>query len=179
VTVAAVWIAATFAVTYVVLRNRMRGVVVLALFVSVLVSSVVRTRIEAASTSARSALPVQHRDWVDRAKPAGDVILITGAGGSTAALETAFNNLSIARVYYVCNRTFGGEFGEQQISIDQAGRLRDQSGYVSAHYAVVPAALGVRGRVVARNTRGHQVLVAPANGRLGLPPAKRAEPSCS
>jgi hypothetical protein len=179
VTVAAVWIAATFALMYVVLRKRMRGVVVLALFVSVLVSSVVRTRIEAASTSARSVLPVQHRDWVDRAEPEGDVILITGAGAPTAALETAFNNLSIARVYYVCDRTFGGEFGEQQISIDEAGRLRDQSGYVSAYYAVVPAALGVRGRVVARNTRGHQVLVAPANGRLGLPPAKRAKPSCS
>jgi hypothetical protein len=179
VTVAAVWLAATFALTYVVVRNRMRGVIVLALFVSILVSAVVRTRIESSATSARSVLPAQHPDWVDRVKPVGDVILITGAGDPTAALETAFNNLSIARLYYICNRTFGGEFGEQQISVDEAGRLRDQSGYVSARYAVVPAALGVRGRVVARNTRGQQVMVAPLNGRFSLAPAKRAKSTCA
>jgi hypothetical protein len=179
VTVAAVWLAATFALTYVVVRNRMRGVVVLALFVSIVVSAVVRTRIEASATSARSVLPVQHRDWVDRAKPAGDVILVTGAGEPTAALETAFNNLSIARLYYICNRTFGGEFGEQRITIDEAGHLRDQSGYVSAPYAVAPAALGLRGRVLARNTRGRQVMVASVNGRFSLSPAKRAKPSCA
>jgi hypothetical protein len=178
VTVAAVWLGATFALTYVVVRNRMRGVVVLALFVSIVVSAVVRTRIEASAMSARSVLPVQHPDWVDRAKPAGDVILVTGAEEPTAALETAFNNLSIARLYYICNRTFGGEFGEQQISIDEAGRLRDPSGYVSAPYAVVPAALMIRGRVVARNTRGGQVIVALANGRLSLA-AKRAKPICA
>jgi hypothetical protein len=179
VTVAAVWLAATFALIYVVVRNRMRGVVALALFVSILVSAVVRTRIEASAMSARSVLPVQHPDWVDRAKPAGDVILITGAGEPTAALETAFNNLSIARLYYICNRTFGGEFGEQQISIDKAGRLRDQSGYVSAPYAVVPTELGVGGRVVAQNTRGQQVMVAPVNDRFSLVPAKRAKPTCA
>jgi hypothetical protein len=122
---------------------------------------------------------VQHPDWVDRVKPAGDVVLITGAGEPTAALETAFNNLSIARLYYVCNPTFGGEFGEQQISIDEAGRLRDHSGYVSARYAVVPTALGLRGRVVARNTRGQQVMVAPLNGRFSLAPAKRAKSTCA
>jgi hypothetical protein len=178
VTLAALWISATFALVYVVVRGRTRAVVVFVLLVFILISGAVRTRIESAGAAGRSLLP-SHRDWVDRTKPTGDVILITGAGPPAPALETAFNNLSIARVYYICNRAFGGEFGEQRISIDETGRLRDQSGYVSAPYAVVPAALGLRGRVVARNTRGHQVMLAPVNGRFSLSPARRANPSCS
>jgi hypothetical protein len=175
--VVAVWAAATFALTFFVVRKRMRGVILLTLFVFILTSAVVRARIEAAGIAARDALPAQ-RDWVDRTKPAGDVILIAGGSDVTAALETAFSNLSITRVYTVCNRVFGVDFGEQRISIDETGRLRDPAGVVNAPYAVVPAALGVRGKVVARNSRGGEVFVAPSDGVLTVPARRHAKPSC-
>jgi hypothetical protein len=177
VTVVAVWAAATFALTYFIVRKRMRGVVVLALFVFIVMSTVIRTRIEGAGTAARDVLPA-HRDWVDRPKPPGDVILVAGQSDVTSALETAFYNLSITRVYTVCNRVFGPDFGEQRISIDKTGRLRGSAGIVNARYAVVPVALGVRGRVVARNSKGRELLVAAANGVLRVSAAKHDKPSC-
>jgi hypothetical protein len=128
-------------------------------------------RIEAASAYARSLLPA-HVDWVDRAKPAGDVVLLTGGQSSTSALETAYNNLSIGRVYYICQLALGPEFGERPVTIDRAGRLRDTSGLVDARYAVVPAGLVPRGRIVAVNAPGDQILVAPSNGHLVFPLAE-------
>jgi hypothetical protein len=95
-----------------------------------------------------------------------------------AAEETAFNNLAITRVYYTCRAEFGSEFGEQQIFADRAGRLRNSSEYVTTSYVVAPTGFGVRGRVLARNTKGRQVLVAPTNGRLSVPSAKRDGVSC-
>jgi hypothetical protein len=38
----------------------------------------------------------------------------------------------------------------------------------------VPAALGIRGTVLAGNPNGHQVLVAPRGGRLTVVPGTRA-----
>jgi hypothetical protein len=178
VTIVAVWVAATFALTYFVVRGRMRGVVVLTLFVFILMSTVIRARIESAGTGAREALPA-HRDWVDRAKPAGDVILVAGRSDVTSALETAFSNLSITHVYAVCGRVFGPDFGEQRITVDEIGRLRDPSGPVNARYAVVPAASGIRGRVLARNTNGGEVLVAPAAGVLTVSIARRDKSACA
>jgi len=177
VTLVAVWVAATFALTFFVVRKRLRGVVVLALFVFIVMSSVVRPRIEAAATAARTVLPA-HRDWVDRAKPEGGVILVTGRGNVTSALETAFNNLSITRIYSLCNRSFGDEFGEQRVSIDKLGRLHDGTRFVNARYAVVPSDLGVGGRVVARNNEGHEALVALVAAHNSTPPSTRANPSC-
>ena len=96
-----------------------------------------------------------------------------------AAFETAFNNLSISRVYYVCTPVFGSVFGEQRIWADRAGRLRDAAGDVKVGYAVVPAGLDVRGRVVAQDGRGHLVLIEPPNGRLRVPTAKRGTMNCA
>jgi hypothetical protein len=86
---------------------------------------------------------------------------------------TAFSNLSITRVYYLCKPEFEDAFGERQITIDGAGRLRDQNGFVRGRYAVVPDGQVVRGRVVAWNAPGHQVLVASPKGPLVLSLPKR------
>jgi hypothetical protein len=89
---------------------------------------------------------------------------VTGA----ALAQTAFHNVSIKRLYYMCEPEFvpGADFGERKLSIDAAGRLRDGSELVRASYAVVPTRFGLLGRVVARNPRGRLVLVATPGGRL-------------
>jgi hypothetical protein len=167
-TLAAVWLAATLGLLYTQVRKRLRSVVMLALipFIAILIFETDRT--QGSSSYARSLLP-KHVDWVDRAHPAGDVILIT-ARRPTAELQTAFSNLSISRLYYVCRLAFGGEFGELPVTIDNSGRLRDPVGYLTAPYVVAPVSLHLRGRVVARN-RKREVLVAPPEGRVSVTPA--------
>jgi hypothetical protein len=171
-TIFAVWIAATFGLLYVVVRERLRSIVILVLIPFLLIGEIAHTRIESAAGFARSKLPA-HRDWVDRARPTGGVVLVTGAGSPVSALETAYNNLSIARLYYICRHTVGPDFGDKPVTIDAAGRLRDASGFVSARYAVMPAGFVVRGRIVASNPEGKQVLVAPPKGPLSLPLGSR------
>ena len=63
-------------------------------------------------------------------------------------------------------------------SFDCEYRLRDATGYVNAGYLVVPSALKVRGRVVARDTKGHLALVASPDGHARVPPGKRGVTSC-
>jgi hypothetical protein len=176
---AAVFFAAVFGLIYAEVRQRLRAVVVLVLLSFVLVDGLVRTRVESSADFARSLLPA-HVDWVDRAmpKPAGDVVLISGAGKTTSALETAYHNQSIDRIYATCTDTLGPDFGEQRLTIDTAGRLRDPSGYVTARYVVVPWSIGVRGRVVAWNAEGAQVLVATPPGPLTVSPSKRIDVYC-
>jgi Dolichyl-phosphate-mannose-protein mannosyltransferase len=170
---AAVCVAGLFAFIFVLLRNRTVAVGVLVLLVFVFMSALVRSRVVGAARGATAAVLPAHRDWVDRTKPSSGVALVAGRGASDLAVfETAFNNLSISRVYYVCTPVFGAIFGEQRIWADRVGRLRDAAGYVNVSYIVVPVGLGVRGRVVARDRRGHLVLVAPPNGRLRVPTAK-------
>jgi hypothetical protein len=105
-------------------------------------------------------------NWVDRV--VGDntnVSLVGGPGVTMAALrETAFWNSSVARVYYTCLPNFGGDFGEQHLAAGNAARAR---------YAVVPAAMGIRGHVLARDPFGHLVLVAPTGGNVRVPSALR------
>jgi hypothetical protein len=170
-TLAAVCVAGLFALIFVLLRNRTVGVGVLVLLV--------RSRVVGAARGATVAVLPAHRDWVDRTNPSSDVALVAGPGASNLAVfETAFNNLSISRVYYVCVPVLGAPFGEQRIWADQAGRLRDAAGYVNARYLVVPAALNVRGRVVARDTKGHLALVASSSGRASVPTANRGAMNC-
>jgi hypothetical protein len=81
-------------------------------------------------------------------------------------------NLSIDRVYAACMLALGPEFGEQPVTIGPTGSVRSPSGIVKAHYAVVPASLGVQGRIVARNRPGREVLVALEAGRLTVRASK-------
>jgi hypothetical protein len=116
---------------------------------------------------------------VDAAKPASTVVLVTASEESSAALQTAYSNYSISRLYYLCQPVAGPEFGEQRVTIDRSGQFRDAAGVVKADYAVAPARLRIQGRVVARNRKGRQVLVALRGGRLSVPFLQRdAAPRC-
>jgi hypothetical protein len=163
---AAVIAAAVFGLLYIQVRQRLRTVIVLVLIAFVLIGGLLRIRIEAFSLVAASLLPAR-ADWVDQAKPGDDVALVSVAPDT--ALETAFANISIGRVYTLCNSAFGGEFGERHVTIDRRGRIVDSDGVVHARYVVVPWALDVKGRVVAWNAQGGLVMVAPPNGRLTVP----------
>src|SRR5439155_9339210 len=174
-TFAAVCAAGLLAFIFVLLRDRKVAVYVLVPLVFVFMSALVRSRVVGAARGATAAVLPAHRDWVDRTKPSRGVALVAGPGASDLAVfETAFNNLSISRVYYVCTPVFGAIFGEQRIWADRSGRLRDAAGYVNTSYMVMPAALGARGRTVARDRKGHLALIALPNGRAYVPSARRA-----
>jgi len=122
-----------------------------------------------------------HPDWVDRIVGShAQVGLIGGSGVQRRALgETAFWNASITRIYYVCRAAFGPDYGEQPLTLAGDGRsLSAPTGAVHARYVVAPAALGVRGRVLARDPEGKLVLLAPARGTLTVPPGRRAALRC-
>jgi hypothetical protein len=179
-TVAAVCVAALLGLLYLLVRHRTTAVAVLLLLVFVFMSALVRSRVVGAARGATAAVLPAHHDWVDRAKPSGGVVLVAGPRASDLAVfETAFNNLTISRVYYTCTPVFGDVFGEQPISMDRAGRLRDAAGYVNARYVVMPAAWRVRGRFLARDRKGDLALIAPRSGRLVVPAARRGASSCS
>jgi hypothetical protein len=168
----AVLAAAVLALLYVLARRRERELVLLVLVPFLVVSGLLLPRISQSSILARGFLP-QEMDWVDAAKPRGDVALIFGTRRAPA-LETAFGNQSISRLYYLCRQGTAPEFGEQKATIDAAGRLREPLGAIRSTYVVAPVKLGIQGRVVARNRPGNEVLVAPTDGRLTIPPAQRA-----
>jgi hypothetical protein len=117
-----------------------------------------------------------HKDWVDRA--VGDrntVSLVGGARVNAAALEeTAYWNPSVTRVYYTCGIAFGTDYGEQRLTPDgRNGALATSSGTLHTRYAVVPAAIGFAGRILASDEPGKLVLLAPAGGVLKVPPGPR------
>jgi hypothetical protein len=164
----AVWLAGTLSLLYVRLRKRLRAIVPLMLVPFVLITLMAQSRIDDAGNFARSLLPRQ-TNWVDSAHPAGSVILVSGRESSmTPALETAYSNLSVGRVYYVCKSTFGPEFGEKRVTIGRGGRLSGPSGLITARYVVAPSNLRPSGRVVARNPNADQVLVAPVEARVSV-----------
>jgi hypothetical protein len=111
----------------------------------------------AASGSTGANLPAQ-RNWVDLAGKR-DVALVSGGTHRVAVLETAYHNVSISRLYYVCQPAFEPDFGEMPLSIATGGRLS-----LRARYVVAPISFSVRGRVLARNRRGGLELVAPPRG---------------
>jgi Dolichyl-phosphate-mannose-protein mannosyltransferase len=103
-----------------------------------------------------------HNDWVDRVVGSDQRVALVGGDGVTrmALGETAFWNESIKRLYYTCRAAFGSDYGELPLTPAEA---------VHARYAVAPAALGVRGRVLSRDPEGKLVLLAPAQGALRVP----------
>jgi hypothetical protein len=132
----------------------------------------------------RQAIPVArsgiglpaHKNWVDQAVGnTSDVSLVGGARVDAAALEeTAYWNPSITRVYYTCGIAFGTDFGEERLTVDRRnGALASPSGTLRTRYAVVPAAIGFAGRVVATDGPGKLVLLAPAGGVLKVPAGPR------
>jgi hypothetical protein len=168
-TLVAVWIAATLAFLYVHVRQRLRTVVLLALLPFVAASGLARLRIEATSVFARSLLPA-HMDWIDRAVGEAPVVLLTGSNDTTSALQTAYGNYSIDRLYAGCDLAFGSEFGEQFVKVDRSGRILDAAGKpLRVKYAVVPPSFAVQGRVIDFSAGGREILIAPAGGVLRVP----------
>ena len=154
------------------------GGVIALVVVPFLVTWVLETdRIHSSSVFARQLLPAQ-TNWIDRAHPAGNVAVLTGRHPPTAELESTFANLSIDRVYYLCQLSFGGSFGEEPVTIRRSGVLAGPRGALRVAYVVAPASLGIRGRLVARNRRGHEVLVAPVNRLVRLAPGARRSQKC-
>lgn len=133
-------------------------------FVSLSVVAMARIT-SAASGSTAANLPAQ-RNWVDVAGK-HDVALVSGGTHRVAVLETAYNNVSISRLYYVCQPAFEPDFGETPLSIGTAGRLS-----LRARYVVAPISFAVRGRVLARDRRGGLELVAPPRGVVAVPPGR-------
>jgi hypothetical protein len=101
-----------------------------------------------------------YANWVDRRLGSSQsVSLVGGDGVRIAALrETAFWNASVTHVFYTCSPAFGADFGETPVP----------AGGIHARFAVVPAALQVSGRVLARDSNGKLALVAPTKGLLRL-----------
>ena len=153
-----------FASLYAFLRPRPSFAIVLTLLAFFVLSDFVRLRLIGSANGFTAPQPAQ-RDWVDQAVGNGSVALIGGPGTSRLALlDAAAGNESIARVYYTCDSAFGSDFGEQQLSAGSAVRAR---------YAVVPASMEVSGRVLARDPKGHLVLIAPTGGTVKIPVALR------
>jgi hypothetical protein len=170
----AIWFAGTLSLLYARVRHRLRAIVVVTLVPLIGISMIAQSRIEDGGNFARALLPATS-DWVDQVHPAGSVVLVSGREPNTPELETAYGNFAISRLYYVCRPAVGPEFGEQQATIDRSRRLRGPSGLVTSAYVVGPSSLRLRGRIVARNEKGREVLVAPPGGKVGVSSAKRAE----
>jgi hypothetical protein len=107
--------------------------------------------------------------WVDAATEGHPAILVGGAHRQRAALLlTAFQNLSITRVYATCNEIFGVAFGEKRLTLGRSTVLLDHGARVEARYVVAPVDLAVQGRVIARSPIDRFELVAPSSGALSL-----------
>jgi hypothetical protein len=165
---AAVVVASILALILIVVRRSEPGLVFLVLVPFIIVSGLLLARISNGSVIGRAFLPAR-ADWVDAAKPHGGVAVIAWRGSVAASRETAYNNRSIKRLYYLCSPMAEREFGEQKLTLDLTGSAR-----VNAAYAVVPSRLEVVGRVVARNRPGREELVALSNGQLRVANPARA-----
>jgi hypothetical protein len=176
-TLYAMALCATVTLLYAHVRNRMRTVVMVLLVPFILSGGLVRTRVEGASVDSRLNLPAAHADWVDHANPVGDVVLVTWRR-PTPELQTVYSNFSIKRLYYLCMPAFGADFGEQAAKISRTGRLVGPSRPIKAAYVVAPAKIHLSGRIVARNRKGHELLVAPLDSRVSVAPARRGSLGC-
>jgi hypothetical protein len=139
--------------------------------------------LDAGATSATARTMPPKRDWVDAAVRGGPVIALQiphrSLGRDLATAETAFFNLSISRVYYVCAPLFSSDFGEIPVTVDARGRVRTAAGArLRARYLVAPAGHGVAGRVVAVDRPGQLVLLRPPGGLVRVTPASASLWAC-
>ncbi len=122
------------------------------------------------------------RNWVDRADGGQDVPLIENprfVQGGLEVSETSFFNLTVSRLYYLCDALLFPQFNEQQIAIAADGRLLTGGKPIGATYAVVPSGHGIEGRVVARDIPARLVLVQPAGEILRVAPGDRKRWACA
>jgi hypothetical protein len=131
--------------------------------------------LDAGATSATAQTMPARRDWVDAAVRGGPVVALQIPHRSLrrdlATAETAFFNLSISRLYYVCDRLLAPDFGEIPVTVDARGGVRTAAGSpVRARYVVAPLGRGVAGRVVALNRSGGLELLRPPGGGVRVSP---------
>ncbi len=122
------------------------------------------------------------RDWVDAADPGEQLPLLENplpVQGGLGAVETAFFNLSVDRLYFVCRPLLFPQFGEQQLVLASDGRLLEGGVPIRARYAVVPSDHGIEGRVVAADPVAQLELVRPTGGILRVAADGRARWGCS
>jgi hypothetical protein len=162
---------------YALARPRPSFAVILTVIAFLIFSSLARVRIIGAAQTIADTKA--HARWVDRAVGHGNVVLVGGTGAQQAALlETAFNNMSVRRLYYVCKPAFEADFGEQHATVGASGVLRDVSGPVHARYAILPADFSVPGRVLGAWNKGGLLLVAPSHGVIRVPADSRPAAAC-
>jgi hypothetical protein len=134
-----------------------------------------------ASAATAHTLPAT-RNWVDAAGPTKPVVVLENARRQRrldlANAETAFYNLSISRLYYVCSPLLLEQYGEIKVRLDRRGVVLDGSGPLRASYLVAPRGTGIVGRVVASDIPGRLVLLKPEHGVVRIAPAGRAAWRC-
>jgi hypothetical protein len=166
---------------YAFVRPRSSFAVVTTVVAFLILSDVAGVRIALAASATAGGEPLARTPWVDRAVGGtDDVAVVEGKGMSGPGLKNMlFENLSISRVYSACRSTLGTDLGEEPLTANGAGRLRDATGVVHARYAVVAPSLGIRGRVLHRSKKDGFVLIKPPGGVLTIRPDHRSALRCS
>ena len=170
--VATIVVPASIAVATLVLFVPRRYVLALPLLVLVyfLVSlPSIERRMAGASVGSRfSGISNPHRDWIDRAVPAGAevAVLWTGEGNIYPVWQNEFFSRSVGTIYSIAGTLLGG-LPQTTLSVDElAGLLRGPDGRpVQPRYLLVDDTFTPAGRVLARD-KVHQMTLYELDGPL-------------
>ena len=118
--------------------------------------------------SLNSGISNPHRDWIDRAVPAGAEVSVlwNGEGELYAIWQNEFFSRSVGTIYSIAGQLLGA-LPQTKLSVDeQAGLLRDPDGRpVQPRYLLVDDSFTPSGRVLARD-KAHQVTLWELDGPL-------------
>jgi hypothetical protein len=182
-TVAAVVYALCLGLVYALARPNTVLLVVATAGILLFIGSKAQTLMNVGARAATAHTLPATRHWVDAAGPTKGVVVLENARRQRrhdlAVAETAFYNLSISRLYYVCTPLLFNQFGEIKATIARGGTVTTTSEPLRADYVVAPQDAGVVGRVVAADRPGRLVLVRPENGVLRIAPAGRRAWACA
>jgi hypothetical protein len=180
--VVAVTYALCLGVIYALLRPNTVLLVAATAGILVFIGFKVQTLLDVGASAATAHTLPATRNWVDAAGPTGRVVVLENARRQhkldLANAETAFFNLSISRLYYVCTPLLLEQYGEIKARVDRRGVVLDGSGPLRARYLVAPRGTGIVGRVVASDIPGGLVLLRPERGVVRIVPAARAGWRC-
>jgi hypothetical protein len=142
-------------------------VVVLAYFLLAL-HPIERRMTELSQRSLYSGISNPHRDWIDRAVPAGAEVSVlwTGKGNVYNVWENEFFSRSVGTIYSIAGQVLGG-LPQTDLSPDaRAGYLRGPDGRpVRPRYLLVDDSFNPGGRVIARD-QVHEMLLYELAGPL-------------
>jgi hypothetical protein len=180
--VIAVMYALFLGVMYALARPNTALVIALTAAVFLFIGHRAHSLLEAAASAATAHTLPATRDWVDAAGPTKGVVILENARRQRrhdlAVAETAFYNLSISRLYYVCTPLLYSQFGEVKTTVEPGGTVAVGAEPLRATYVVAPQGAGVVGRVIAADRPGRLVLVRPAHGVLRIAPNGKSAWSC-